>query len=134
MNSAYFFTYGKINQIDFEYFFVKGIIKRKIKKYTIKKYFNKRKSLIECLNKLIDYSMGFPFYQGLNPLLNGKSNKDTPLSSDRRRARAGPWGGVGPLGPPARPGGGGAGWGGGGGGAGGFYCFLCLLCYYFISF
>ena len=42
--------------------------------------------------------MGFPFYQGLNPLLNGKSNKDTPLSSDRRRARAGPWGGVGPLG------------------------------------
>ena len=40
--------------------------------------------------------MVFPFYQGLNPLLNGKSNKDTPLSSDRRRARAGPWGGVGP--------------------------------------
>ena len=26
-------------------------------------------------DELIDYSMGFPFYQGLNPLLNGKSNK-----------------------------------------------------------
>ena len=36
---------------------------------------NSKKSLIECLNKLIDYSMAFPFYQWLNPLLNGKSNK-----------------------------------------------------------
>ena len=60
-------------------------------------FLNERKSLnLVYLNKLIDYSMAFPFYQGLNPLLNGKSNKDTPLSSDRRRARAGPWGGVGP--------------------------------------
>ena len=24
-------------------------------------------SLIECLNNLFDYSMAFPFYQGLNP-------------------------------------------------------------------
>ena len=40
-------------------------------------------SLIDYLNELIDYSMGFPFYQRLNPLFNGISNKDTPLSSGR---------------------------------------------------
>ena len=38
--------------------------------------------------------MGFPFYQGLNPLLNGESNKDTPLSSGLCLTRAGPWGGA----------------------------------------
>ena len=40
-------------------------------------------SLIDYLNELIDYSMGFPFYQRLNPVFNGKSNKDAPLSSGR---------------------------------------------------
>ena len=40
-------------------------------------------SLIVYLNELIDYSMGFPFYQRLNPLFNGISNKDAPLSSGR---------------------------------------------------
>ena len=40
-------------------------------------------SLIDYLNELIDYSMGFPFYQRLNPLFNGISNKDAPLSSGR---------------------------------------------------
>ena len=40
-------------------------------------------SLIDYLNELIDYSMGFPFYQRLNPLFNGISNKDTPLSIGR---------------------------------------------------
>ena len=48
------------------------------------KNLNKNKIInLVYLNKLIDYSMAFPFYQGLNPLLNGKSNKDTPLSSGR---------------------------------------------------
>ena len=59
----------------------------------------KRKSInLVYLNKLIDYSMVFPFYQGLNPLLNGKSNKDAPLSSGRsilargsRGPGPGPW-------------------------------------------
>ena len=59
----------------------------------------KRKSLnLVYLNKLIDYSMVFPFYQGLNPLLNGKSNKDVPLSCGRsilargsRGPGPGPW-------------------------------------------
>ena len=37
-------------------------------------------SLIDYLNELIDYSMGFPFYQRWNPLFNGISDKDTPLS------------------------------------------------------
>ena len=40
-------------------------------------------SLIDHLNELIDYSMGFPFYQRLNPLFNGISNKDAPLSNGR---------------------------------------------------
>ena len=40
-------------------------------------------SLIDDLNRLIDYSMGFPFYQRLNPLFNGISNKDAPLSIGR---------------------------------------------------
>ena len=40
-------------------------------------------SLIDYLNELIDYSMGFPFYQRLNPLFNGISNEDAPLSSGR---------------------------------------------------
>ena len=40
-------------------------------------------SLIDYLNELIDYSMGFPFYQRLNPLFDGISNKDTPLSIGR---------------------------------------------------
>ena len=55
-------------------------------------------SLIDYLNELIDYSMGFPFYQRLNPLFNGISNKDAPLSSGRSilvsRSRGpgpGPW-------------------------------------------
>ena len=48
-------------------------------------------SLIDYLNELIDYSMGFPFYQRLNPLFNGISNKDTPLSTGRSTlARWGP--------------------------------------------
>ena len=50
-------------------------------------------SLIDYLNELIDYSMGFPFYQRLNPLFNGISNKDTPLSIGRSiLARAQGWG------------------------------------------
>ena len=40
-------------------------------------------SFIDYLNELIDYSMGFPFYQRLNPLFNGISSKDAPLSSGR---------------------------------------------------
>ena len=32
--------------------------------------FNKIMSLIDYLNELIDYSMGFPFYQRLNPLFD----------------------------------------------------------------
>ena len=36
-------------------------------------------SLIDYLNELIGYSMGFPFYQRLNPLFNGISNEDTPF-------------------------------------------------------
>ena len=40
-------------------------------------------SLIDYLNELIDYSMGFPFYQRLNPLFSGISNEDAPLSSGR---------------------------------------------------
>ena len=40
-------------------------------------------SLIDYLNELIDNSMGFPFYQRLNPLFNGISNKDDPLPSGR---------------------------------------------------
>ena len=40
-------------------------------------------SLIDYLNELIDYAMGFPFYQRLNPLFNGISNKDAPLPSGR---------------------------------------------------
>ena len=47
--------------------------------------------------------MGFPFYQGLNPLLNGRFNKDTPLSSGRSiLAREGGSPG-GPPGPPPLP-------------------------------
>ena len=34
-------------------------------------------SLIDYLNELIDYSMGFPFYQRLNPLANFKHNIKT---------------------------------------------------------
>ena len=48
-------------------------------------------SLTDYLNELIDYSMGFPFYQRLNPLFNGISNEDTPLSIGRSiLARWGP--------------------------------------------
>ena len=34
--------------------------------------------------------MGFPFYQGLNPLLNGKSNKDALYQVVEAFWRAGP--------------------------------------------
>ena len=54
--------------------------------------------LIVYLNELIEYSMGFPFYQRLNPLFTGISNKDAPLSSGRsilargsRGPGPGPW-------------------------------------------
>ena len=56
--------------------------------------------LIDYLNELIDFSMSFPFYRGLNPLFDELFNKDATLSIGRSifaRARV-------PLGrrPPAR--------------------------------
>ena len=40
-------------------------------------------SSIDYLNEFLNSSLPFPFYQRLNPLFNGISNKDAPLSSGR---------------------------------------------------
>ena len=60
-------------------------------------------SLIVYLNELIEYSMGFPFYQQLNPLFNGISNKDTLYQLVEAFWRAGAQGpGPGPRDPRAK--------------------------------
>ena len=55
---------------------------------------------MDYLNELIDYSMGFPFYQGLNPLVDWIFN-GFGLFLIRRSILAregwGRWAGAGPL-------------------------------------
>ena len=52
---------------------------------------NKMMSSIDYLNEFLNSSLPFPFYQRLNALFNGISNKDTPLSIGRSiLARWGP--------------------------------------------
>ena len=55
-------------------------------------------SSIDYLNGFLNSSLPFPLYQRLNPLFNGISNKDAPLSSGRsilargsRGPGPGPW-------------------------------------------